>query len=142
MRLLSWFIFVLIVIFEGVITSLPITLIFLLCLTVMKRQRWIFTLAFVAGILLDVFAFRPIGTTSLYFVIFTFLMLLYQRKYETATKTFVIITSFFGSVGYLLSSGQSDIFLQAILSTLIAGGAFSIYRSLNQPTQSEGFLHV
>lgn len=123
-------------------TALPLTLIFLLCLTVMKRQEWIFLLAFIAGILLDVFTFRPFGLTSLYFVCFVFLMLLYQRKYETATMPFVAIAAFLGSYGYLVVIGQPAMFLQAIISTIIASIAFAMYRIINRPSTTDGFLHI
>ena len=139
MRLLSWFIFLFLIVAEGILTTLPLTLIFLLCLTVMKRQEWIFPLAFISGILLDIFAFRIIGITSLYFVSYVFLLLLYQRKYETATMPFVIIASFLGSIGYLLITGQSAAFLQAIVSTFITGSAFAVYRISNKSVTGEGF---
>lgn len=143
MRLLSWLIFFLIVIIEGTLTTLPLTLIFLLCLTVMKRQEWIFPLAFIAGILLDVFVFRTPGITSLYFVSFVFLLLLYQRKYETATMPFVAIAAFFGSMGYMMLIGHSAVLLQVLLSTLIATSTFGVYRILTkQSSVSEGFRRV
>lgn len=142
MRILSWLIFFLLVIIEGSVTTLPLTLIFLLFLTVVKRQEWIFLLAFVAGILLDVFAFHPLGISSFYFVVFIFLLLLYQRKYETATMPFIGIAAFFGSCAYLFVTGQSAVFLQAIISTIIAGSAFVIYRFTNRPSAADGFLHA
>jgi cell shape-determining protein MreD len=142
MRLLSWLIFLLIIITEGVLTTLPLTLLFLLCLTVMKRQEWIFPLAFTAGVLLDFFALRPVGVTSLFFISYIFLLLLYQRKYETATMPFVIIASFLGSVGYLLLIRQPSFFIQGLLSMVIAAGAFYCYRKVNKPAFGDGFRRV
>jgi cell shape-determining protein MreD len=142
MRLLSWFVFFIVVIAEGVLTTLPLTLVFLLCLTVMKRQEWIFLLAFLAGMLLDIFTFRAVGMTSLFFVTYIFLLLIYQRKYETATMPFVVIASFFGSICYLLLIGMASFWLQSIISTLIAALAFTMYRVLNKPTFGDGFRHA
>ncbi len=132
----------LMIIFEGVLTTLPVALIFLLCLMVMKRQEWIFPLAFLSGIILDVFSFRPIGFSSLFFVTFLFLILLYQRKYETATMPFVIIASFFGSIGYLLLMGESGVLIQGVVSTVIAATAFAVYTSLNRTSADDGFQRV
>jgi len=142
MRLVSWLTLLLVIILEGILTTVPLTLIFLLCLTVMKRQEWIFIPAFFAGLILDVFSFRPIGLTSMYFLSFMFLLLLYQRKYETATLPFVVISSFFGTLLYLLLIAQPSFFFQAILSTVIAGTAFIIYRLFSKPSRSDGFMRV
>ena len=62
MRIGSWILFVIILIFEGTITSLHLVLVFLLCLMVMKKAEWVFLLAFLSGIVLDMFRVRPIGT--------------------------------------------------------------------------------
>jgi cell shape-determining protein MreD len=142
MRLLSWLVFLLLVIIEGVLTTLPLTLVFLLCLTVMKRQEWIFLLAFSAGILLDVFLLRQIGITSILFISYVFLLLLYQRKYETATMPFVMIASFVGSILYLLITAQDAVLLQGVLSTVITITAFALYSSLIKASPSDGFMRV
>ena len=128
---------------EGTLTTLPLTLIFLLCLTVMKRHEWIFLVAFSAGIILDLLTFRSIGITSLFFVSFLFLILLYQRKYETATMQFVIIASFLGSTSFLVFTGANAVFFLSIFSTMIAATAFSLYRMVNKPAEKHGgFLKV
>ena len=142
MRLFSWLLFFILVLIEGSVTTLPLTLIFLLCLTVMKRQEWIFLLAFSAGILLDVFSFRQIGVSSLFFVLYIFLILLYQRKYETATMPFVIIASFFGCMIYGLLTSQPSVILQSLISTGITAWAFSLYRNMNRSSENDGFQHV
>lgn len=142
MRLISWLLFFILVAIEGAVTTLPFTLVFLLCLTVMKRQEWIFLLAFVSGMLLDVFSFRQAGLSSLFFVIYIFLILLYQRKYETATMPFVVIASFFGCLVYGMLTGQQSVILQSSISTCIAAAAFSVYRNLNHRTENDGFQKV
>lgn len=142
MRFISWILFGFVVILEGTVTTLPLTLIFLLCLTVMKRQEWIFFLAFVAGLVLDSFALRTLGVSSLFFVSFVFLIQLYQRKYETATMQFVVLASFFGSLWYLISTGSHAVLLQALLSSGICAVAFSYYRSHAVRQAHDGFQRV
>jgi hypothetical protein len=143
MRLLSWTLFFLIVIVEGVLTTLPLTLIFLLCLTVMKRREWIFLLALLSGVLLDIFSLRNVGITSLYFICYILLILLYQRKYETATMQFILIASFFGSVVYLALSGAEGIVFQSGLATLVATVAFATYQNMSRKAATaDGFQRV
>jgi len=67
---------------EGTVTTLPLTLVCLLCLTIYKREGIVFLIAFLAGLLLDILRVNMVGESSLFFVVFVFLILLYQRKYE------------------------------------------------------------
>lgn len=142
MRLLSWLIFFLVVVVEGTITSLPLTLIFLLCLTVMKRQEWIFFLAFLSGLILDAFSMRALGISSLFFVSFVFMTQLYQRKYETATMPFVVLASFFGSLWYLVIIGSHAVVLQSVFSSVICAVAFSVYKSARKTEINDGFRSI
>src|SRR5579859_116016 len=90
---------------EGTVTTLPLVLICLLCLTIFFRNLYLFIAAFFVGILLDAFALRELGETSIFFLLLIFLILLYQRKYEINSYPFVLIASFVGSLLYLLLFG-------------------------------------
>ena len=105
---------------EGSISSLPILLIFFLCITIVRKELWIFPLAFIFGILLDVFQIHPLGETSLFFCIFFFLVLLYKRKYEIDSFPFLLVASFFGSFIYLLIFHYNDIILQSIINSCLS----------------------
>jgi cell shape-determining protein MreD len=142
MRIVSWILFIVVVFVEGSLTTMPLTLIFLLCLTVMKRHEWILPLAFMSGIILDIFSFRPIGISSLFFITYIFLLLMYQRKYETATLPFVIIAAMMGSILYLIMNRESSILIQGIISTALAGVCFTLYRNFTHTHSSEGFKRV
>lgn len=132
MRIGSWLLFILLVLIEGTMTSLPLVLIFLLCLMVMKRAEWIFLLALVSGVVLDIFTLRPIGTTSLLLVIFVFMVLLYERKYEIATIPFVAGASLVGSFLFLRILGYLSI-LESLTSCVLAIVAFILYTWLKKP---------
>src|SRR4051812_14231819 len=97
---------------EGTITTLPLVLVCLLCLGISRRDVVTFFIAFFVGFFLDVFTLHPIGKTSLFFVIFLFLVSLYQRKYEINSVPFVIVASFIGSLLFLWVFGQKNIFFQ------------------------------
>lgn len=132
MRFGSWLVFITAVILEGALTSLPLVLIFLLCLMVMKKEEWIFGLALVSGIILDIFSLQEIGTTSVLLILFVFLILLYERKYEIATIPFVAGASLVGSFIYLTLLGKMSI-LESMTSCIFAVIVFILYTYLRRP---------
>jgi len=118
-----WFILVLMLFFATIleaITTLPLVLIVLLCLTIVFKKSWIFALAFFMGLFLDLFQLRNLGQTSLFFIVFLIIVLLYERKFEIKTKPFVFISTFIGTLFYLLVYSNDYIFVQALVSALIA----------------------
>jgi cell shape-determining protein MreD len=116
------------VLLEGTVTALPLVFICLLCMTIVTRDSFIFLPAFIAGILLDAFALRPIGEASIFLLLSVFIMLLYQRKYEINSYPFVFIASFLGSFLFLILFGYSGAFVQAIVSACIAVLLFALFR--------------
>ena len=116
------------VLLEGTVTVLPLVFICLLCMTIVTRDSFIFLPAFIAGILLDAFALRPIGETSIFLLLAVFVMLLYQRKYEINSYPFVFMASFIGSLLFLILFGYSGAFVQAIVSAVIAVLLFALFR--------------
>lgn len=113
------------IIVEGTMTTLPLVLVCLLCLTILTRDTIVFLVAFVAGIFLDAFALRSIGGTSIFLLLFVFLILLYQRKYEIYSYQFVMVAAFIGSVLFLKMFGYDGILFQAGLVAIIAGILFA-----------------
>lgn len=120
--------------FESSLTTLPLVLLALLCLAVARRKPWIFVLAFLTGIGLDILLVRTVGLSSLFFLIFLFIILLYERKYEIRTLPFVMITSFVGTLFYGLLFTLPSLFLQSVLSSLVAGGVFLMF-TLRKPKE-------
>jgi cell shape-determining protein MreD len=117
-----WIILILILffaaIFEAIIT-IPLVLIVLLCLYIVFERTWIFALAFFMGLLLDIFQLRSLGQTSLFFLTFLIIVLLYERKFEIKTKPFVFLSTFVGTLFYLLLFGYDYVFVQALVSSVI-----------------------
>src|ERR1700722_19662289 len=128
-------------IFEGTVTALPLVLICLICMTIVLRDSFIFLLAFLAGILLDAFALRTLGGTSIFLLSVVFIILLYQRKYEINTYPFVLMASFVGSLLYLMIFGYNGAMLLAFVSTIIAVLLFMIYRLRLKDEASREKLH-
>lgn len=108
----------------GALTTLPLVVIVLLCLTVIFKRPWIFALAFFAGLFLDLYFVRVFGESSVFFLIFIFLLFLYERKFEIQTVPFVIFAAFLGSLAYLLIFDNNYAFEQAVVSSIIAVSLF------------------
>ncbi len=119
------------IILEGSLTTLPLVLICLLCLTIIKRDAFGFLIAFIAGLLLDTFALRPLGWTSVFLLIFVLLILLYQRKYEIYSYQFVMTAAFLGAALFLWVFGYNDVWLQAGIAAFIGLGLFAMVRIFN-----------
>jgi cell shape-determining protein MreD len=126
MKLAATIIFLLSFLLESSVTTLPLVFLTLLCLAVLIRKEWIFAVAFLAGLVLDVFSFRLPGQSSLYFIVYIFLVFLYQRKFEIATKYFIFAASFFGSLIFLIIFSYNNLFLQSLISSIIGVLIFAI----------------
>lgn len=105
---------------EGTVTTFPLVLVVLLCFTAITKNTVAFPVAFIAGMFLDILTIRTIGVSSIFFMVFLFMILLYQRKYEINSYPFVFFASFLGSLGFLLLSGRGNFFLDSLISSFIA----------------------
>jgi cell shape-determining protein MreD len=114
---------------EASLTTIPFVFLILLCLMVILRENWLFAVAFVFGLLFDLLSFKTVGGTSAFLVLFLFLVLLYQSKFEITTRYFVLIASFVGSFLFLWLQGYTHwIIIQAVVSSLIAIGMFELLK--------------
>ena len=122
--------FLLALVIEGVLTTLPLTFVALLIFFILRRETYIFYIAFIAGIILDLLSVRTIGISSIYFVTVFFAVLLYERKFEIKTIIFVVLSSFLGSLGFLfITSFSNIIILQAIVAAGLAIVMFKTYEN-------------
>lgn len=112
--------------FEGTITSLPLVLVVLILMSVGLKKADVFLIAFLSGLLLDVFLVRITGVTGIFFLSILLLIFLYNKKYETKSLFFVLLATALSVIFYLFIFPTPDIFLQVIISTLLAGGLFSL----------------
>ncbi len=120
------------ILLEATIIRLPLVFILLLCYSILNRSSKVFISAFVIGILLDLFALRTLGSTSIYFLLFFALLLLYQRKYEIKTYTFVLVSAFTGSYLYLLFFGGDTSVLRSVLCSILAAVIFGVGKKLKK----------
>ena len=116
---------------ESSATSLPLVLLVLIPLTVIYRNYTVFILAFIFGIILDIFTFKTVGISSLFFISVIFLILIYEKKFEINTSYFVILASFLSSFFFLLFLGNSNIIAGSLVSVLIGVLIFQSLKKLN-----------
>ncbi|MDO8658442.1 MAG: hypothetical protein Q7K55_06880 [Candidatus Levybacteria bacterium] len=121
------FAFLIAVFFEGAVISVPLVLDFILVYYVFERKAWIFALAFILGLILDIFHLRLLGATSIFFAVFIFIITLYERKFEIKTTAFVLFFSFIGSLIFLFIFKYNYVLQQALISSLIAILIFKIF---------------
>ncbi len=101
------------------ITTIPILLSLLVVCAVVFRKSWVFFLAFILGFILDLLLLRPPGQTGLFLILFISIVFLYERKFETRTKTFVFISTFLGSLVYLMIFGYNNVLIQAFINAVV-----------------------
>lgn len=140
MSALLLIIFVVSLLLEGTVTNLPLVFVCLVILTIAMRSLSLFVMAFVTGLLLDAFALRPIGLSSIFLLISIFLMLLYQRKYEINSYPFVMLATFVGSLIYLLVFGYTNAFGLSFASAIVGLLLFMTFRIGNLNAQNENHL--
>lgn len=112
------------------LTTIPIILDLILILYIFNKKTRIYFIAFFLGIILDIFSLRQVGTTSLFFVIFLFIINLYENKFEINTIPFVLFFSFFGSLAFLLVLRENYFFWQAIVSSIFSMLLFTLIKKL------------
>jgi cell shape-determining protein MreD len=133
MKFSSLLLLILALILEVSLTTIPLVFLVLLSLAVLQKDVIIFPIAFLLGIFLDLFTFQTLGSSSAILIIFLFLVLLYQRKFEIATNYFIFAASFLGSFIILLILGNArSIVLESVASSLIGIVLFKTIQQFNK----------
>ncbi|MBI2049575.1 hypothetical protein HYT32_01590 [Candidatus Roizmanbacteria bacterium] len=114
------------------LTTLPIIVVLVLYFTIVFKRSWVFIVAILGGLFIDHFMLMDLGATSLFLVTLTFMVFLYQRKFEIQTAPFVAIASFIGSVIYLKVFGHNYVLMQALVASLLAVLLFKFLGRFNR----------
>lgn len=112
--------FILALLVESTILQVPLILILLVLFFVICKDARIFPLAFGMGLLIDIFLFKPVGVSSIFFISFLFFVSLYDRKYEIRTLPFIMLSILIGSLLYGLLMGYIHLVISLSLSLLLA----------------------
>lgn len=125
--------FLIALVLEASVTTLPLVLITVLVFSIIVRREWVFAVALILGLILDAATFKTLGSSSIFFVTFIFLVILYKRKFEISTKPFIFIACFLGSILYLqIFKLQDFLFLQALTSAILGTIIFIFLKKLNR----------
>ena len=116
---LLFVIFFLFLILSSSLTTIPLSIAILVVCAVIFRESWVFFTAFLIGLFLDLSLTRPLGQTGLVFVLIMFLISLYERKFEAKTGTFVFISTFLGSLVYLMVFKYDNVLIQSLFGALL-----------------------
>ena len=79
-------IFLISLVLESTLTTIPLVLVVLLLMAVFKKSNLVFGLAFLAGLVLDLLALRNLGYTSLFLIIFLGLVFTVWVVYTCSRK--------------------------------------------------------
>ncbi|MBI4098023.1 MAG: hypothetical protein HY426_03195 [Candidatus Levybacteria bacterium] len=131
MKLVSFFLIVSIIL-ESTLITLPLSLLIIIFSSIVLRKNEVFILAFFAGLFLDILGLRDIGLSSAFFVAIVFIVFLYQKKFEIKSLTFIAVSAFIASLGYLMIQGTSYALLQTVIATLIISASFLIFQKTNK----------
>jgi len=111
---------------ETTVIAIPLVMLWLLVSIVIIQEEWLFIVAFFIGLLLDSVSFSRLGMHSIFFLLFSFLIFLYEEKFEIHNMLFVVIFSFFGLFFYFLFFGSSHFLLQLIAGVSLNAVLFFI----------------
>lgn len=142
---MSTFVFLILLIlatfFESTGIRFPFVLLILFFAYLFLKSGWIFFAGVLCGIVLDIMTLQSIGGRSLFFLLFLFLITLYENKYEVKTVPFIIAATFLGSSVYSLILGFGLDVRQAIMIGLFAGFVgFLFQRMLREERKYPDFL--
>src|SRR5437868_4014330 len=127
---MKWIFFVFVsfiaIFLQASLVAWPLLLGVLVALAVIEKKSTVFFFAFLSGILIDMLLFHPVGTSSVFFVVFLYIIFLYQRKFEIQTMPFVFFASLIGSAVYLLVFGYREILLSSGIVGLFSAACFFV----------------
>jgi cell shape-determining protein MreD len=113
------------------ITTIPFSIGLVILSAVLFRKSWVFFLALILGLFLDLGMMRILGYSSLILTFIVLMVFLYEKKFETQTVPFVFISIFLGSMLFLKIFGYQQLILQALANSLLGVLVFKIIHRPN-----------
>lgn len=127
MQIFFYFLFLsILAILEPSFGFFPLTLLFLILVTIFQKKAIIFFYALLGGLIVDSVSFRAIGISSFFFLLTVGLIFLYSRKFETKHVFFVVAVTSVSGIFYELffSTTSLTIFWQILFLDVVAAGLF------------------
>lgn len=85
---------------ESSLVPIPLVLLFVIAWSVIHGTALSLTLAFVGGLLVDTMTGRTLGSTGLFTLIISFLLLRYERKINSRSILYIVVVSLVAAGAY------------------------------------------
>lgn len=90
--MLIWYVFFIVLTFiQGTIVPLNLLLLAVISFCILNPSTKSLFLLFWLGLLTDIILMRPLGETSIFFLVLGFLIMLYGQKYQADNPLFILI---------------------------------------------------
>lgn len=112
---------VLLLYFLEAIIFLPLLLLFTIANASLDNLRAAAVFAFISGMLMDIGSSRPLGVSSLFLVVISFLVQLYRRRFREESLGFLLIAGFVGTniFSWVFLRNHSFYIIQGVFSGII-----------------------
>lgn len=101
---------------EVAFLPLPLSVVFVVLLSLYGSLRFSLLVAFLTGVILDLLSVQTVGTASIMFLATAFAIILYKRRFRHGNVFFVFFALFFGILVHELIRG--DFFLTTTVLSL------------------------
>ena len=106
--------------FQGAFLKLNLVLLFVLAWTAFRPLKEVALVSFLAGLLLDLAKGTNLGFSSLFFLIASYFLLLYSRKFDSLHPVFFPVFVFLTASIYYLISNQFWFWQRALVLAFLA----------------------
>lgn len=134
MKIIPWLLLIIAVLLEGSVTTIPLTINSIIILYVITRSNFLFGLASILGIFLDLMSVRTVGISSLLFFLLFFLIIIYERKFEIQTTPFIFFSSFIATSIMFITNYHYFFILQVLSTAILTTFVFKIVYSSDKRT--------
>lgn len=108
--------------FQGAFLKLNLVFLLVLVWAAFRSPREVILIAFFSGLLLDLAKGMPLGLSSLIFLVTSYLLLLYRRRFDSLHPVFLPVFVFLASTFYYLVFNRYWLWLESLILALLALG--------------------
>ncbi len=109
-------------ILQGAFLKLNLVLLLVLIWAAFRPSKEVILIAFSSGLLLDLAKGMPLGLSSLVFLVTSYLLLLYRRRFDSLHQIFLPVFVFLASIFYFLIFNRYLFWLENLILALLALG--------------------
>lgn len=110
------------VLLQGAFLKLNLVLLLVLTWAAFRPPREVLLVAFASGLLLDLAKGSPLGLSSLVFLIASYILLLYRRRFDSFHPAFLPVTVFLTANLYYLIFNRQILWFESLILSLLALG--------------------